>query len=127
MIPAQRERQVAKEEIEDLREQVDADFDSVRHLLVGGGKTKRDATAAAAGSEDGPYEKRRHIVREQEPTEADEYDSMVRELALDKKAKPTNRLKTPEELAREERLKLEALEVSPQIGAPRMPGRAGLG
>ena len=127
-----RERQVQKEEIEDMREKVDADFDSVRHLLQGGKPAKRAApadaaaapAAAAAADADGPYEKRRFIERREAPGDADEYDSMVRELAQEKKAKPTNRLKTAEELAREERLKLEALEVrrrSPGPGRTKEP------
>lgn len=42
--------------------------------------------------------------------QADNYDIIVRELAFDLKARPTDRTKTPEELAREERDRLELLE-----------------
>lgn len=41
----------------------------------------------------------------------DEYDIMVRELGFEMKAQPSEKLKTPEELAREEREKLQKLEV----------------
>lgn len=37
---------------------------------------------------------------------------MVRELVFEMKAQPSERLKTPEEVAREEREKLQKLEVS---------------
>jgi nucleolar protein 14 len=40
----------------------------------------------------------------------DDYDIAVRELAYEKKARPTNRLKTEEELAKEESEKLQRLE-----------------
>lgn len=41
----------------------------------------------------------------------EEYDMMVRELGFEMKAQPSEKLKTPEELAREEREKLQKLEV----------------
>lgn len=41
---------------------------------------------------------------------------MVRELGFEMKAQPSERMKTPEELAREEREKLQKLEVG-------LPGR----
>lgn len=41
----------------------------------------------------------------------DEYDMMVRELGFEMKAQPSEKLKTPEELAREERERLQTLEV----------------
>lgn len=39
------------------------------------------------------------------------YDMMVRELGFEMKAQPSEKLKTPEELVREEREKLQKLEV----------------
>jgi len=41
----------------------------------------------------------------------DEYDMMVRELGFEMKAQPSEKLKTPEEQAREERARLQTLEV----------------
>lgn len=41
----------------------------------------------------------------------EQYDMMVRELGFEMKAQPSEKLKTPEELAREEREKLQKLEV----------------
>lgn len=40
----------------------------------------------------------------------EEYDMMVRELGFDMKAQPSERMKSPEELAREEKEKLQKLE-----------------
>ena len=44
----------------------------------------------------------------------DPYDMMVRELGFDMKAQPSEKMKTPEEVAREEREKLQKLEVPSQ-------------
>jgi nucleolar protein 14 len=41
----------------------------------------------------------------------DDYDRLVKELIFDSRARATDRLKTPEEIAQEEKQKLEALEV----------------
>jgi hypothetical protein len=41
----------------------------------------------------------------------EEYDKIVRELAFEKRARPTNRTKSEEEIALEEKEKLERLEV----------------
>lgn len=41
----------------------------------------------------------------------EEYDKIVRELAFEKRAIPTNRTKSEEEIALEEKEKLERLEV----------------
>lgn len=44
----------------------------------------------------------------------EEYDMMVRELGFEMKAQPSEKMKTPEELAREAREKLQKLEVCSQ-------------
>lgn len=41
----------------------------------------------------------------------DQYDVMVRELGFEMKAQPSERLKSAEELAREEKQRLQTLEV----------------
>lgn len=46
----------------------------------------------------------------------EEYDMMVRELGFEMKAQPSEKMKTPEELAREEREKLQKLEVCNSTG-----------
>lgn len=42
----------------------------------------------------------------------EEYDMMVRELGFEMKAQPSEKMKSPEELAREEKEKLQKLEAS---------------
>lgn len=44
--------------------------------------------------------------------QSDDYDVTVRELAFEKRGQPTNRMKTEEEVAKEEKEKLEKLEAS---------------
>lgn len=41
----------------------------------------------------------------------DAYDKLVNEMVLDIRARPSNRTKTPEEIAQEEKERLEQLEV----------------
>lgn len=43
---------------------------------------------------------------------SDAYDKLERELAMERRAQPSSRTKTPEEIAQEEREQLERLEVS---------------
>ncbi|KAJ0816369.1 putative nucleolar protein [Helianthus annuus] len=42
---------------------------------------------------------------------ADAYDKLLNEMVLDMRARPSNRTKTPEELAQDEKERLEELEV----------------
>lgn len=48
-------------------------------------------------------------------TKSDDFDELVHILQSEVRAQPTDRLKTPEEIAKEEKLKLERLEVSIKI------------
>lgn len=41
----------------------------------------------------------------------DTYDKLVKEMVLDMRARPSERIRTPEEIAQEERERLEQLEV----------------
>ena len=84
------ERQRVKEENEDLREQLNEDFDELRGMLFA--------------------EEKDQCVHEEEPSALAEYDSLVRELAFDKRGKPTDRLKSEAEVALLERERLEQLE-----------------
>ncbi|XP_040054513.2 nucleolar protein 14 [Gasterosteus aculeatus] len=85
-----RERQVRKEESQELTEKLDQEWKSIQALLVK--KTPKCDRA------------------EEEKPKLEQYDMMVRELVFDMKAQPSEKLKTPEELAREEREKLQKLE-----------------
>uniref|UniRef100_A0A8D3E4I4 Nucleolar protein 14 n=1 Tax=Scophthalmus maximus TaxID=52904 RepID=A0A8D3E4I4_SCOMX len=87
-----RQRQVQREEAQELTEKLDQDWKSIQALMVK--KTPRAEQA------DEPEEK----------PKLDKYDMMVRELGFEMKAQPSERMKTPEELAREAREKLQTLE-----------------
>lgn len=87
-----RERQVQKEEAQELTEKLDQEWKSIQALMVK--KTPK------TDQEDKPQEK----------PKLDEYDMMVRELGFEMKAQPSEKMKTPEEIAREEREKLQKLE-----------------
>jgi nucleolar protein 14 len=108
------ERQKAADEVSKLVEQVDADLDEIRSLLIPnlpkpnsvprppGGET--EAVAAEKESRERP---RRAML----PSQQDDYDRFVRELRHESRSAPSNRLKTEEELALEAKEKLEELEV----------------
>ncbi|KAJ2814678.1 nucleolar complex protein 14, partial [Coemansia erecta] len=83
------ERQLLKEQDEDVRRALDDDFESVRALLF--------------ADDDGS--------REHDATSKDlAYDAYVRDLGFEKRARPQDRLKTEEEQAREELMRLERAE-----------------
>ncbi|XP_021910283.1 nucleolar protein 14 isoform X2 [Carica papaya] len=54
-----------------------------------------------------PVTQRTENFKQEQP---DSYDKLVREMALDMRARPSDRTKTPEEIAQEERERLEKLE-----------------
>uniref|UniRef100_A0A3B5KYW4 NOP14 nucleolar protein homolog (yeast) n=1 Tax=Xiphophorus couchianus TaxID=32473 RepID=A0A3B5KYW4_9TELE len=85
-----RERQVQKEEAQELTEKLDQDWKSIQALMV-----KKTPKAE-------------HVDKPEEKPE--EYDMMVRELGFEMKAQPSEKMKTPEELAKEEKEKLQKLE-----------------
>ncbi|XP_053333733.1 nucleolar protein 14 [Clarias gariepinus] len=85
-----RERQIQKDETHELTEKLDQEWKSIQSLL----------------SRKTPKERE----EEMEKPKLDEYDMMVRELGFEIKAQPSEKLKTPEEIAREERERLQKLE-----------------
>lgn len=89
-----RERQNQKEEAQVLTEKLDQDWKNIQALLAH--KT--------------PKAERPDRQKEEEKPKLDEYDMAVRELGFEMKAQPTERMKTPEELVREERERLQKLE-----------------
>ena len=93
------ERQVQRDEDAKIIDGLDADFGELREIL--GPQLKNNKKSEQEG---GARNKR-------EDEEHDEYDALLREMAKERRARPTDRLKTEEELAREEYLKLERLEV----------------
>uniref|UniRef100_A0A667ZAB4 NOP14 nucleolar protein homolog (yeast) n=1 Tax=Myripristis murdjan TaxID=586833 RepID=A0A667ZAB4_9TELE len=87
-----RERQVQKEEAQELTEKLDQEWKSIQALM-----------AHKAPKAD-------HADKQEQKPKLDEYDMMVRELGFEMKAQPSEKLKTPEELAREETERLQKLE-----------------
>uniref|UniRef100_A0A665WV16 NOP14 nucleolar protein homolog (yeast) n=1 Tax=Echeneis naucrates TaxID=173247 RepID=A0A665WV16_ECHNA len=87
-----RERQVQREEAQELTEKLDQEWKGIQALMV-----KKSP-------------KVEHSDKQEEKPKLDEYDIMVRELGFEMKAQPSERMKTLEELAKEEREKLQKLE-----------------
>ncbi|XP_028272935.1 nucleolar protein 14 [Parambassis ranga] len=87
-----RERQVQKEEAQELTEKLDQEWKNIQALMV----KKMPKAECAEVQPDKP--------------KLDAYDMMVRELGFEMKAQPSEKMKTPEELAKEEREKLQKLE-----------------
>ncbi|XP_036982747.2 nucleolar protein 14 [Artibeus jamaicensis] len=86
-----RERQALREGTLELTEQLDRDWREVQALLARRAQPPQDG--------DRP-----------ERPQPDAYDVMVRELGFEMKAQPSNRMKTEEELAKEEQARLKRLE-----------------
>ncbi|NXS16430.1 NOP14 protein, partial [Mystacornis crossleyi] len=86
------ERQTRRESALELTEKLDKDWKEIQTLIAR--KTPKS-------------EKKDKEVEKPKP---DEYDMIVRELGFEMKAKPSERLKTEEELAKEEQARLQKLE-----------------
>ncbi|XP_069877842.1 nucleolar protein 14 isoform X2 [Dipodomys merriami] len=86
-----RERQAQREDALELTEKLDQDWKEIQTLL----------------SHKTPKSEKREKKEKPKP---DAYDMMVRELGFEMKAQPSNRMKTEEELAKEEQERLKKLE-----------------
>ncbi|NWU57084.1 NOP14 protein, partial [Dromas ardeola] len=86
------ERQTRRESALELTEKLDSDWKEIQTLIAR--KT--------------PKSERKD--KEVEKTKPDDYDMIVRELGFEMKAKPSERMKTEEELAKEEQTRLQKLE-----------------
>lgn len=86
-----RERQTQKEEAQELTEKLDQDWKSIQNLLA-----HKTPKAERKDETDKPR--------------LEQYDVMVRELGFEMKAQPSEKLKSAEELAREEKQRLQTLE-----------------
>lgn len=131
---SQRERQVQREEAQELTEKLDQDWRSIQALMV-----KKTPKAEQATKQEEKPKVRDAPINQQNVAvpplflssaaetdislfslcflrgfQLDEYDMMVRELGFEMKAQPSEKMKTPEELAREETEKLQKLEVCSQ-------------
>ncbi|XP_019408854.1 PREDICTED: nucleolar protein 14 [Crocodylus porosus] len=87
-----RERQTKRENALELTEKLDSDWKEIQTLL----------------SHKTPKSERKD--KEEEKPKPDEYDMIVRELGFEMKAQPSDRMKTEDELAKEEQERLEKLE-----------------
>ncbi|KAF5379307.1 hypothetical protein D9757_007666 [Collybiopsis confluens] len=87
-------RQMEKEDGENVRHELDQDFDALRNLIYA-------PDPSATGSNSTPLVETEKTVN---------YDQVVRELVFDQRAKPKDRTKTEEELASEEKDALERAE-----------------
>ncbi|KAM4054069.1 nucleolar protein 14 [Anomaloglossus baeobatrachus] len=86
-----RERQSRKEKSLELTEKLDSDWKAIQGLL----------------SHKVPKSERKVEAEKPKP---DDYDVMVRQLVFDMKAKPSDKMKSEEEIAKEEQERLEKLE-----------------
>ncbi|KAH6671234.1 nucleolar protein 14 [Halenospora varia] len=102
------ERQAAKDEDEDLREELDKELSSIHALLRGIGPK---SAAPPATEIPGMNPARAALLNGTDKIKFDkEYDMRLRQLAQDKRSKPTERSKTEDEKIEEESRKLRELE-----------------
>ncbi|KAJ0094969.1 hypothetical protein Patl1_16643 [Pistacia atlantica] len=106
-----------KEENEQLMEELDKNFSSLvqSQVLLSMTEPSKMNALKALVSKDIPNEHAKldgqkiDTLNQEQP---DSYDKLVKEMALDMRARPSDRTKTDEEIAQEERERLERLEVS---------------
>ncbi|KAK0100277.1 nucleolar complex protein 14 [Cadophora gregata] len=102
------ERQAAKDDDEDVREELDKEMSSIHDLLRGIGRKPVPVLAAAVP---GMNPDRVALLNGTEKVKFDkEYDLRLRQLAQDARAKPTEKSKTEEEMIEERARKLQQLE-----------------
>ncbi|KAE8832701.1 hypothetical protein CFE70_001300 [Pyrenophora teres f. teres 0-1] len=107
------ERQAQKEDDDEMRDALDKDLGDVLAALRGhiNKKPEPEAPKEAQRNDFGMNADRAALLAGTTQQDKDrEYDSRVRQLLLDQRAKPTERTKTEEEKAREEADRLKELE-----------------
>ncbi|PZC89842.1 Nop14 domain containing protein [Pyrenophora tritici-repentis] len=107
------ERQAQKEDDDEMRDALDKDLGDVLAALRGhiNKKPEPDAPKESQRNDFGMNADRAALLAGTTQQDKDrEYDSRVRQLLLDQRAKPTERTKTEEEKAREEAGRLKELE-----------------
>ncbi|KAF8424701.1 nucleolar protein 14 [Tirmania nivea] len=104
------ERQKAKDEDEDIREELDAQMGEVWQLLAGPRVTQAPPPPQKK-LVDGVDAGRLALMNGEDKEEANKkYDTAVKEMLFDKRSKPADRTKTAEEKALEEAERLKKLE-----------------
>lgn len=103
------ERQQAKEDDDDLREELDKDLPDLFELLRG---IKAPAKQEPAKQDlDSMNPDRAALLQEPQAKDSErEYDQRIKQLTFDKRSMPTDRTKTAEEKAEEEAERLKKLE-----------------
>ncbi|KAL1603949.1 nucleolar complex protein 14 [Paraconiothyrium brasiliense] len=108
------ERQQLKEDDDELREELDADFNDVLAALRGhmsGKPPVKEPPKTDVKPDFGINPDRAALLAGMDREQADkDYDARVRQMLYDQRSKPTERTKTEEEKAKEEAEKLKALE-----------------
>ncbi|KAI9828708.1 MAG: nucleolar complex protein 14 [Thelocarpon impressellum] len=107
------ERQQAKDEDEDEREQLDKELPTLLALMrAGNGPVVPSRASLKEPSEDAAMNPQRAAMIERyDKSKADQdYDVQLRQMAMDKRSQPTERTKTEEEKAKEEANRLRDLE-----------------
>ncbi|KAG5654235.1 hypothetical protein H0H81_005922 [Sphagnurus paluster] len=110
-------RQMEREQEENVRHELDQDFDALRELIFAPDPSSTGSNSIPLGGSrpEGTFQPAVLTL----PAVQEDYDQHVRELAFDKRAKPKDRTKTEEELALEEK---EALEKAERRRRKRMLG-----
>lgn len=107
------ERQKNKEDDDDLREELDKGMSDMLALLQGHKPAPKPEEPASKGGAPSMNPDRLALLNGTSREKADkEYDARLRQLAMDKRAAPTDRTKTDEEKAAGEAQKLKDLERS---------------
>jgi nucleolar protein 14 len=106
------ERQAAKDDDEDVREELDKGLPNIHELLRGVGQKAR-ATFSTEIS--GMNPDRAALMDGTSKTKTEkEYDLRLRQLAQDKRAKPTEKSRTEEQIAEERARKIQELQAKAQ-------------
>jgi nucleolar protein 14 len=104
------ERQNAKDEDDDLREELDQEMSSI-HALLRGMAPKSNPEAAPASEFSGMNPDRAAMLTGDDRVKFEkEYDLRMRQMAQDKRSKPTEKSKTEERIIEERARKLQELE-----------------
>ncbi|KAH7344064.1 nucleolar protein 14 [Rhizoctonia solani] len=109
------ERQEQREADDNARHQLDQEFASIRDLLYAPAPPDPSSSGSNNQAETNSTEENTGPMAKTD----EDYDQFVRELVFDKRSRPTDRLKTEEELAREA---AEALEKAEKSRLRRMRG-----